>query len=86
MPSDIERVYDICDQTYDEFKERLSTLFNELGKRLIEKLRESDIPLTEVSGRNLRSDSKAKLMAEDRLLSLCQSSELDFRMSCLGEM
>lgn len=84
MPSDVERIYDICDQIHEEFKDRLSTLFGELGVRLVEKLRESNIPLTEQSGINTHADSKAKLMAEDRLLSLCNSVELDFRFSCLG--
>lgn len=84
MPSDVEQIYDICDQIHEEFKDRLSTLFGELGVRLVEKLRESNIPLTEQSGTNTYSDSKAKLMAEDRLLSLCNGVELDFRFSCLG--
>lgn len=86
MPEQVEIIYDICDSLHEEYKDRIDKLFGELGKELVKRLKEANIPLTETSGKNTRCDSKQKLMAEDRLLSLCQRIELTFRFSCLGEM
>lgn len=85
MPDQVEKIYDVCDEVYGEFKNRLSHLFSEMAERLIEKLKESEIPLVEKTGINMCSDSKQKLIAEDRLLSLCGNVEFEFRFDCLGK-
>lgn len=83
--SDLTKVYDICDEIYDEFKERLNELSSELAKTLVKRLRDNDIPTREQTGEHTCSDSKQKLVAEDRLLSLCSTFEFNFRFTCLSE-
>jgi len=85
MPDQVEKIYDICDEIYNEYRKRINNLSEEMAKVLIQKLKENEIPTRESTGEYTCSDSKQKLMAEDRLLSLCSTFEFNFRFTCLSE-
>ena len=85
MPDQVEKIYDICDEIYNEYRKRINNLSEEMAKVLIQKLKENEIPTRESTGEHTCSDSKQKLIAEDRLLSLCSTFEFNFRFTCLSE-
>lgn len=75
MPDDIEKLYDICDEIYKKYREESRNLNEKIAKDFIEKLEQSGIPLRDYRNeeKTMWTDSKQKLMAIDRIISLFEN-------------
>lgn len=76
---DIETLYQICDELFKEFEGEIEDLTDRVHNSLCEKMKSNGIPCVEVTEVKLDncedvqtyySDTMAKLLANDRILSL----------------
>jgi len=81
MPNDVEKLYDICDEVYDNYRKLFIEITEKIGQNLRKRLEEKDIPIRiyENEEKTISTDSKQLLMSCDRIMSLL-STDLNFHI------
>jgi len=74
--TELDKVYTICDEIHNKYRKEFCSLVDKLSFELYDELTKSGVELiTKHEGNDrMHWDSKAKLLAIDRLISLFKSS------------
>jgi len=70
MSKDLDRLYNLCEKIYDEFKSDFEDLSMKVSKRVVEEMKSNNLPDKIITGENSYTNSKERLLINDRLMSL----------------